>query len=139
MTRRYVLDAGPAQDFVQHRSPTFERVFDIIRRPGVRVGVCYPTLAELRGGFEASASPDRNLRSLRASFRWLKRWPFGLDAVRAYGEIYGTLHRLGRLIGHIDMQVAAVALAMGDTTVITYDSDLSAVPGLSVENWLTTP
>ena len=86
MTKRYLLDAGPAQDFVQHRSPTFERVFRVMR-PRVLVGVCYPTLAELRGGFEASASRDRNLKSLQASFRWLKRWPFDLDAVQAYGEI----------------------------------------------------
>lgn len=138
MTRRFLLDAGPAQDFVQHRSPTFEQVFKVMR-PGVVVGVCYPTLAELRGGFEASASRERNLRTLRASFRWLKRWPFDLAAVQAYGEIYATLRRLGRQIGHIDMQVAAVAMTLGNTTVVTYDSDLSAVPGLSVENWLDTP
>jgi tRNA(fMet)-specific endonuclease VapC len=135
MNRRYLLDAGPAQDFIQHRSPTFERVFSILR-PGVLAGVCFPTLAELRGGFEASASAARNLKSLQRSFRWLKRWPFDLDAVKAYGEIYGQLHRIGRLIGHIDIQVAAVALAMGHTTLITYDSDLFVVPGLKVENWL---
>ncbi|HJZ93829.1 MAG TPA: type II toxin-antitoxin system VapC family toxin [Gemmataceae bacterium] len=135
MTRRYLLDAGPAQDFVQHRSPTFERVFSVLR-PRVLAGICYPTLAELRGGFEASALAARNLKSLQRSFRWLKRWPFDLDAVKTYGEIYGQLHRIGRLIGHIDIQVAAVALAMGNTTVVTYDSDLSVVPGLKVENWL---
>jgi tRNA(fMet)-specific endonuclease VapC len=33
------------------------------------------------------------------------------------------------------MMLAAVALSLGNTTVITKDSDLSAVPGLSVENW----
>ncbi|HKB03446.1 MAG TPA: type II toxin-antitoxin system VapC family toxin [Gemmataceae bacterium] len=139
MTKRYLRDASPAQDFIQHRSPTFERVFEIMRRPRVLVGVSYTTLAELRGGFEASASRERNLKSLRASFRWLKRWPFDLASVQAYGEIYGTLHRLGRLIGHMDMQVAAVALAMGSTTVVTYDKDLSTIPGLSVENWLKLP
>jgi len=135
MTRRYLLDAGPAQDFIQHRSPTFERVFKLLR-PRVLAGVCYPTLAELRGGFEAGATPERNLKSLQRSFRWLKRWPFDLDAVKAYGEIYGELHRTGQLIGHIDMQLAAVAIAMGNTIVVTYDSDLSVVPGLKVENWL---
>jgi len=135
MTRRYLLDAGPAQDFIQHLSPTFERVFSLLR-PGVVAGVCYPTLAELRGGFEASDSKAHNLESLYRSFQWLKRWPFDLDAVQVYGEVYGTLHRTGRLIGQIDIQVAAVALAMGQTKVVTYDSDLSAIPGLTVENWL---
>lgn len=35
----------------------------------------------------------------------------------------------------IDIMVAAVALSLGNTTVVTTDSDLSAVPGLPVENW----
>jgi tRNA(fMet)-specific endonuclease VapC len=135
MTPRLLLDAGPAQDFVQHVDPTYQRVREAVRQ-GFEAGVCYPTLAELRGGFEGSAAPERNLKALRASFKWLRRWPFTLDAVKAYGEIFVTLRRLGRPIQQIDMQVAAVALAMGRTTVVTYGSDLSAVPGLSVENWL---
>jgi tRNA(fMet)-specific endonuclease VapC len=34
-----------------------------------------------------------------------------------------------------DIQMAAIALALGSCTVVTTDSDLSAVPGLAVENW----
>ena len=30
--------------------------------------------------------------------------------------------------------IAAIALTLGNTTVVTMDSDLSAVPGLDVEN-----
>jgi predicted nucleic acid-binding protein len=99
-----MLDAGPAQDFVQHINPTYDRVREAIRR-GVEAGVCYPTLGELRGGFEASATRERNLKALAASFgrRGLKRWPFDLDAVHAYGEVFATLKRLGRPIGRIDM------------------------------------
>ena len=138
MNRRLLLDTGPAQAFILHESPEFERVFTFVRR-GFAVGVSYPTLAELRGGFEASASRDKSLQSLRASFQWLKRWPLTLNAVRIYGEIFAELRRIGRPIGKMDMQIAATALDLGNTIVATYDSDLSAVPGLTVENWLTTP
>jgi tRNA(fMet)-specific endonuclease VapC len=31
--------------------------------------------------------------------------------------------------------IAAVALSLGNCTVITDDTDLAAVPGLSVESW----
>jgi tRNA(fMet)-specific endonuclease VapC len=137
MTRRLMLDTGPAQDFVQHVNPTYERVRDAIRR-GSEAGVCFPTLAELRGGFEASATAGRNLKALQASFKWLSRWPFTLEAVRKYGENFARLRQIGRPIGKVDMQIAAIALAMGRTTVITYDADLAVVPGLSVENWLET-
>jgi tRNA(fMet)-specific endonuclease VapC len=35
----------------------------------------------------------------------------------------------------IDIMVAAVALSLGNCTVVSDDTDLLAVPGLSVENW----
>lgn len=38
----------------------------------------------------------------------------------------------------IDIQIAAIALTLGNCTVVTTDSDLSAVPGLPVENWTAT-
>jgi len=36
-----------------------------------------------------------------------------------------------------DIQLAAVAFSLGNCTVVTSDSDLSAIPGLRVENWTT--
>ena len=35
----------------------------------------------------------------------------------------------------IDIMIAAIAVTLGDCTVVTADSDLSAVSGLSIENW----
>ncbi len=35
----------------------------------------------------------------------------------------------------IDIQIAAIAWCLGNCTVVSKDGDLSAVPGLSVENW----
>jgi tRNA(fMet)-specific endonuclease VapC len=35
----------------------------------------------------------------------------------------------------IDVQIAAVALALGNCTVVTKDSDSRAVSGLTVEDW----
>jgi hypothetical protein len=33
------------------------------------------------------------------------------------------------------MQIAGIAFTLGNCTVVTKDSDLAAVPGLTVENW----
>jgi tRNA(fMet)-specific endonuclease VapC len=137
MTRRLLLDAGPAQDFVQKVEPAYSRVLAAIRS-GVKVGVCYPTLGELRAGFEASDSREKSLKSLEASFGKLIRWPFTLEAVKQFGEVAALLRRIGRPIGNIDIQLAAVAMALGQTAVVTYDNDLAVVPGLKVENWLET-
>jgi tRNA(fMet)-specific endonuclease VapC len=35
----------------------------------------------------------------------------------------------------VDIQIAAIALTLGDCTVVTGDSDFSAIPGLDVEDW----
>jgi tRNA(fMet)-specific endonuclease VapC len=35
----------------------------------------------------------------------------------------------------VDMQVAAIALTLSQCIVVSEDTDLLAVPGLSVENW----
>jgi tRNA(fMet)-specific endonuclease VapC len=39
------------------------------------------------------------------------------------------------MIQQVDLQIAAIALSLGRCTVVSEDSDLIAVPGLSVENW----
>ena len=36
----------------------------------------------------------------------------------------------------LDTGIAAVALTLGNCAVVSKDSDLAAVPGLSVENWV---
>ena len=35
----------------------------------------------------------------------------------------------------IDIQIAAIALTLGNCTVVTTDADFAAVPGLRTENW----
>ena len=39
----------------------------------------------------------------------------------------------------VDIMIAAIALSLGDCTVVSTDSDLLAVPGLTVENWELEP
>jgi tRNA(fMet)-specific endonuclease VapC len=62
-------------------------------------------------------------------------WPFDTKAAEEYGRVYASLRRSGRIIQQIDMQIAAIALSLGKTTVVTSDSDLTAVPGLAVVDW----
>ena len=52
-----------------------------------------------------------------------------------YGRIAFALKTIGRPMGQNDIWIAAIALTLGNTTVVTMDSDLSTIPGLTVENW----
>lgn len=134
--KKFLLDTGIVGDYLARRSGVFERAREEVLR-GHRVGICVPVLGELWFGVEGSSTRDRNEQQLRRALPSLKVWPFDEKAAEEFGRLAAELKRIGRMIGRIDIQIAAIALAMGNTTVVSADSDLTAVPGLTVENWAT--
>jgi tRNA(fMet)-specific endonuclease VapC len=132
--KRYLLDSGIMGDFINRRRGVDVRVREA-RRDGARIGTGLPIVGELFGGMELSATRDRNMQLLRVALGGIICWPFDRAAAEEYGRIYAALRRAGRMIQQIDMQIAAIALSLGNTTVVSTDSDLAAVPGLRVENW----
>ena len=58
-----------------------------------------------------------------------------MNAAKEYGRLATLLKRAGRIIEQIDIQLSAIALTLGNCTVVTNDNDLFSVPGLTVENW----
>lgn len=132
--RKYLLDTNAVSDFVNDRHGVRGRAIEA-RRRGARVGTCFPVLAELFYGIEFSATRDANMALARAGIVKLTLWPFEQAAAAEYGRLAAELRRIGRAMQIVDVQLAAIALTLGDCTVVTTDSDLSAVPGLRTENW----
>jgi tRNA(fMet)-specific endonuclease VapC len=132
--RRFLLDAKPAQDFNNNRSGVRQRA-DEERRRGNRIGICVPVLGELWSGIEGSSTPELNRQRLRHGLSRLLLWPYDKAAAREFGRLFIQLKRMGRPMQQIDIQIAAIALTLGNCTVVSADSDLAAVPGLTVENW----
>jgi tRNA(fMet)-specific endonuclease VapC len=62
-------------------------------------------------------------------------WPFDEKAAWTFGRVLADLRSRGRIMQTVDVQIAAIALSLGNTTGVSSDSDLAAVPGLRVENW----
>ena len=129
-----MLDTGIASDCANGRLGVEERVRDALRR-GARIGISTPVLGELLGGIEFSNAPDRHRRTLWRSVKRWSLWPFDVDAAEEYGRLYAILRRTGRVIQQVDLQSAAIALSLGNCTVVTKDSDFQVVPGLDVEDW----
>jgi tRNA(fMet)-specific endonuclease VapC len=132
--RRYLLDTGIMGDFINRRRGVDVRASQA-RRRGDRIGTCLPVLGELFFGVELSQTRDRNMRRLLAALSGLPCWPFDRPAAEEYGRLAAELTRIGRPMGRIDIQIAAIALSLGNTTAVSADGDLAAVPGLQVENW----
>jgi tRNA(fMet)-specific endonuclease VapC len=132
--RRYLMDTGSASDFATRRAGVPDRVRERLAA-GDRVGIGTPVLGELIGGIELSASRGKNFDRLRHALGSLVIWPFDHRAAQEYGRLFAALRRMGRPMQQIDIQIAAIAFSLGNCVVVSKDSDLSAVPGLSVENW----
>lgn len=132
--RRYLLDTGIAGHLIAKRKGVDERVRQAVLK-GNRVGICMPVLGELWAGMEGSASRDRNVQQMKHALAKLRIWPFDRKAAEEYGHVFVALKRIGRPIQQIDIQIAAIALSLGNCTVVSGDNDLAAVPDLAVENW----
>jgi tRNA(fMet)-specific endonuclease VapC len=134
VSRRYLLDTGPAFDFLFRRRGIEVRVEDA-RRQGAKLGICMPVLAEIVAGLEASDSREASWDIARRRLGKLVCWPFDKRAAYEYGHVFAELKRRGRIMQQVDMMIAAVARTLGNCVVVSTDSDLAAVPGLAVENW----
>lgn len=135
--RRYLLDTGSAGDFIDRRRGVYQRAREVALA-GNRIGIGMPVLAELWHGVENSSTRAKNADTLQRVLPELIIWPLTKTAAAEYGRLATELKRLGRPMGQMDMLIAAIALTLGKTTVVSVDSDLSAVPGLPVENWSVT-
>lgn len=133
--KRYLLDTGIMGDFINHRGVVPERVREA-RLSGARIGTSMPVVGELFFGVEYSQSRERNLKVLLRALTQIPCWPFTRSAAAEFGRIAADLKRRGRPMQQIDIMIAAIALSLGDCTVVSTDSDLCAIPGLSVENWV---
>ncbi len=134
MKRRYLLDTGIAQDYQAKRAGVRERTIEH-RKNGHRIGICVPVLGELGSGVACSASQDRNLPLLRQALATLLIWPYSPEAAEEYGRIFAELKRVGRVMQQIDMQIGAIARTLPNCVVVSKDTDLSAIAGITVENW----
>ncbi len=132
--RRYLLDTNTAADFVAKRGLIPERVREA-RLGGGKIGIGIPVLAELYFGFEYSASRALNLRKMGQALPHLRVWPFNVAAAAEFGRLRAELRRRGRPMQIIDVMIGAIALTLGSCTVVSSDSDMTAIPGLTVENW----
>jgi tRNA(fMet)-specific endonuclease VapC len=131
---RYLIDANMVGHFIDRRRGVDARVREA-RAHGSVIGTCMPVVAELFYGVEFSASRETNRPRLLRGLSRIRCWPFERESAEEYGRLAAELRRIGRPMQQIDIRIAAVALSLGNCTVVSDDSDLAAVPGLTVENW----
>ena len=94
------------------------------------------TVAELYFGAYNSAQVEKNLAVVEHFLIPFEIVDFDSEAAIEYAKIKSALRRSGEIIGELDMQIAAIALANRMTVVTNNLKEFERVGGLRVENWV---
>lgn len=97
------------------------------------------TLGELRFGAEKSQARERALAGIHNLAGLIPVYALPKAAGEHYGQIRAELQRIGQPIGNNDLWIAAHARAQGWILVTNNEREFVRVPGLQVENWVTSP
>jgi tRNA(fMet)-specific endonuclease VapC len=131
---KYLLDTNICIALIRQKPQSILQRL-ISQEPG-DVGISSITLAELFHGVEKSAQPEQNMSALEQFLLPLVLSDFDQNATLAYGRIRADLERNGKLIGSMDMLIAAHALSLDAVIVTNNMQEFQRVKGLVVEDWI---
>jgi tRNA(fMet)-specific endonuclease VapC len=130
---RYLLDTDICI-YIINKQPV--KVFNRLRKCSIGdVAVSSITVAELEYGAAKSSRPDQNRNALIAFLSPLEILPFDDQAAIHYGDIRSQLEKTGKMIGSMDMLIAAHARSIPLVLVTNNSSEFARVADLRVENW----
>jgi len=132
--KRYLLDTNILTDFLNRRYGV-EVVAEREKLAGCYIGTSISVVGEMYFGASRSDNPTHNRMLVRRGIERVTCWPFTLEAAEVFGNISAMLKSKGLLIQQVDMQTAAIALTLGNCTIVTTDSDFARIPGIVTENW----
>lgn len=94
------------------------------------------TVSELMYGVYKSQYMEKNLKAITTFLMPFDIIDYDYNASIEYGKIRAYLEKKGQIIGGMDMQIAAHALASDMTLVTNNTKEFERVKGLKLENWV---
>lgn len=130
-----LLDTNICIDVINAKPPAVLQRFREYRIG--EIGICSVVATELAYGVAKSGS-TRNRQALEMFLAPLMILPFDEDAIWSYGDLRAELMRKGTPIDSLDTIIAAHALSLRCTLVTNNTREFAKVPGLALENWVTS-
>lgn len=93
-------------------------------------------VCELEYGVSKSSDPEKNRQTLVKFLAPFEICSFDEQAASHYGDIRAHLERSGKLIGAMDLLIAAHARSLSLTLVTNNLNEFERVPGLRTVNWV---
>ena len=132
---KYLLDTNICIALIRQRPAGLLQRLTALE-PG-EVGLSSITLAELIYGADKSSQTEQNLAALEQFLLPLELVNFDESAATAYGQIRAGLEREGKVIGSMDMLIAAHALSLNTILVTNNTKEFGRVSGLLLEDWIS--
>lgn len=102
------------------------------------VGISVITLAELEYGASKSREEKKNRHALEQFIAPLDVAGFDHAAAVMYGTLRAQLKQRSRLIGAMDLLIAAHACSLNVPLVTNNEREFKRVRGLRIENWVSS-
>lgn len=129
----YMLDTNICIYLIKHKPAKVLKKFKSISPDEICLSSV--TLAELSYGVEKSQQREKNQIALEAFTLAMDIVSFDENASSCYGEIRAYLEKKGKIIGPLDLMIAAHAISLNSMLVTNNEKEFSRVPQLKVGNW----
>jgi tRNA(fMet)-specific endonuclease VapC len=130
---KLLLDTNICIYIIKKRPPSVLKRFEVYTAG--EIGLSSITTAELEYGVQKSRYPAQNQEAVEAFLLPLVILDFDRQAARVYGKLRALLEARGKVIGSLDMLIAAHALSLGLPLATNNVGEFSRVTGLKVVNW----
>lgn len=100
-----------------------------------QIGVSTITVSELYYGVAKSQHQKQNARRVEEFLTPFEILSYDDNASRYYGAIRSQLEAQGKVIGPLDMLIAAQALSKDLILVTNNEKEFQRIPSLKIENW----
>jgi len=130
---QYMLDTNICIYIIKKKPPKVLKRFEAFGVSDIVISSI--TLSELEYGIVKSARPEQNQQALSMFLTPIDILPYDDLAAIHYGETRAALEKKGKLIGAMDMLIAAHARSLNLTLVTNNLREFKRVPRLKTENW----
>jgi tRNA(fMet)-specific endonuclease VapC len=128
-----MLDTNICIYAIKKQPPEIRRHLEAVRPREIAISSI--VAAELWTGVMKSGRRYHNEQALDQFLGFVEVLGWPPEAARLYGELRGRLEAKGRLIGNMDMLIAAHALHERATLVTRNQREFEIVEGLKIEAW----
>lgn len=100
-----------------------------------QIGISTITVSELNNGIAKSKFQKQNAKRLEEFLTPFEILPYDETASKYYGMIRSQLESQGKVLGQLDLLIAAHALSRDLILVTNNEKEFIGIKSLKVENW----